>query len=201
MKKHSRGRATAFLAFGLVVGDLISFGVLMNITKKMSPELGFMFVAAFVFCLGTLLMKLIKEPQIKIDDKRSISFHRMKLIEKLQTLTSEVIHESRTNVIIPLCYAGVFVIKLVLILFNTFIVLWISSFIKKGEDDNDPTHVLKDQSEAKSIIIKLNVAAFVIGSVLFMPIGKLTDSMPAYKSLPLAFLLRATFLTLLITVV
>ena len=83
MKKHSRGRATAFLAFGLVVGDLISFGVLMNITKQMSPELGFMFVAAFVFCLGTLLMKLIKEPQIKIDDKRSITFHRMKLIEKL----------------------------------------------------------------------------------------------------------------------
>lgn len=44
----------------------------------------------------------------------------------------------------------------------------------------------------------MNVCAFLLATVLIMPIGKLTDSIPAYKSLPLAFLLRAASLSLLI---
>ena len=40
-----------------------------------------------------------------------------------------------------------------------------------------------------------------MATILIMPIGKLTDVMPAYKSLPLAFFLRAISLTLLISLV
>ena len=135
IKKHSRGRATAFLAFGLVVGDLLSFAVLMQYTKRFSPEVGFFIVSSCVLTIGTVLLKLIKEPNITKasstqDSRRDMGFHKLSLREKMQVLTREVVEESKNNPIIPLCYAGVFVIKLVLILFNTFLVLWVSSFIK-----------------------------------------------------------------------
>ena len=45
-----------------------------------------------------------------------------------------------------------FVIKLVLILFNTFVVLWVSSFIK-GKGINPPEQeVLADDKAAKGVI-------------------------------------------------
>ena len=157
VKKHSRGRATAFLAFGLVVGDLISFAVLMQYTKRFSPEVGFLIVALCVLAIGTILLKLIKEPNIQkvtssTNDKRNLKFHKMTLIEKMQVLTREVIQESRTNPIIPLCYAGVFVIKLVLILINTFVVLWVSSFIKGKGVQPPEFEIFEDDKDAKSVI-------------------------------------------------
>lgn len=36
VKKSSRGKATAFLALGFIVGDLITFGVLFNLPKRLS---------------------------------------------------------------------------------------------------------------------------------------------------------------------
>ena len=53
---------------------------------------------------------------------------------------------------------------------------------QSGVEDGgiDADSKLQGQVEAKSIFQKLNIAGFFLGSVLFMPIGKLTDKIPAY---------------------
>ena len=125
----------------------------MQITKNYPPELGFFFVSSFVVFIGTVLLKLIKEPQIHkpTSTSRDLKFLKLSITQKLQVLTSEVVQESKNNPIIPLCYAGVFVIKLVLILFNTFVILWVSSFII-GKGIYPDREVLLDEKEAKGVI-------------------------------------------------
>jgi len=36
VRKSSRGKATAFQSVGIVLGDLITFGVLLTVTKNLS---------------------------------------------------------------------------------------------------------------------------------------------------------------------
>lgn len=54
------------------------------------------------------------------------------------------IKASKENIVLPICFVGVMIIKLVFVIFNTFLMLWVASFIDKGE--------LKDENEAKTVI-------------------------------------------------
>ena len=84
---------------------------------------------------------------------------------------------------IPICLCGVFIVKLFFILFNTFVLLWITSFIDKG--------VIKDEDEAKLIIQNVNIIV-VIGALLFFRVaGWIADKYPAYIVIPCSFLFRA----------
>ena len=65
VKKSSRGKATAFLAYGLVLGYLITFGILMNITKFMNREHGFLFIALVIVALSFMVGTFVKEPDLK----------------------------------------------------------------------------------------------------------------------------------------
>jgi hypothetical protein len=64
--------------------------------------------------------------------------------QKIMILTKHVIKASKENIVIPVCFVGVMIIRLVVILFNTFVMLWITSFVDSG--------VLSSESEAKDII-------------------------------------------------
>ena len=64
VKKKDRGKATAFLAYGLVVGYLITFGVLMNITSFMTREHGFLFIAIIIILLSFFVSQFVKEPDL-----------------------------------------------------------------------------------------------------------------------------------------
>ena len=65
VKKSSRGKATALLAMGFIIGDVITFGVLFNLTKHMSPILGFGIVSSLMLLLGIMFLTIVKEPDMK----------------------------------------------------------------------------------------------------------------------------------------
>jgi hypothetical protein len=89
----------------------------------------------------------------------------------------------KKNIVLPVCFLGVTVIRLVFILFNTFLMLWVTSFVDSG--------VLKSESEAKTVIQNINVIAVIFIIMLFKPIGIFTDSYPAYITIPISFMVRA----------
>ena len=63
--KSSRGRATAFVAMGFIVGDLICFGVIFNITAGLDKVLSFAIVSLIVSGFAMLFLFMIKEPNMK----------------------------------------------------------------------------------------------------------------------------------------
>lgn len=57
---------------GFIVGDLFAFAVLFNITQNMDPRIGFTIVAVFVAFLGLIILKIVKEPDLKkLHNKRN----------------------------------------------------------------------------------------------------------------------------------
>jgi sugar phosphate permease len=65
VKKSSRGQATAFQALGFVVGDLITMGVLLNVTKNLDPTVSFIVAAIFVGSFSFIYIVIVKEPNLK----------------------------------------------------------------------------------------------------------------------------------------
>jgi hypothetical protein len=47
----------------------------------------------------------------------------------------------KNNILIPLCFIGVAITRLAMVLLSTLMILWITSFVDKG--------VLKNEDEAK----------------------------------------------------
>jgi hypothetical protein len=89
----------------------------------------------------------------------------------------------KDNLVLPVCFFGVTIIRLVFILFNTFLLLWITSFVDTG--------VLESEAEAKTIIQYINVISVITLILLFRPIGSFADRYPAYITIPCSFLFRA----------
>jgi hypothetical protein len=79
-----------------------------------------------------------------------------------------VFSASRENVVLPLCFFGSFVIKLSVILYNTFLLLWLTNFVDTG--------VLNSDDHAKSIVKNIKIY-LVIASVIFIRLaGDFTDT-------------------------
>ena len=57
--------------------------------------------------------------------------------QKFKSIVTKVQLECRRNIILPVCFMGCFVIKLSLILYNTFILLWLTSFVDSGVLQSD----------------------------------------------------------------
>jgi len=67
----------------------------------------------------------------------------MPLYKLFFQLSKKVLHASKSNVSILLCLFGNLIIRLSVVLYSTFLLLWITSFVDKG--------VLQDQEEAKTV--------------------------------------------------
>ena len=65
IRKDAIGKANALLGFAFLVGEILSMGVLFNVTKNMSAEVGFALVALVGSCCSTIFLCLIKEPQLR----------------------------------------------------------------------------------------------------------------------------------------
>jgi len=48
-------------------------------------------------------------------------------------MTEQMIDESKRNIAIPICFVAAMLCKLAFILFSIFMLLWITSFIEKGQ--------------------------------------------------------------------
>ena len=68
ISRDSRGKATAFVVIGFVVGDLLCFGVIFNFTKSLDPKLSFLIATGCVVALTLVLFMMMKEPVIMVKD-------------------------------------------------------------------------------------------------------------------------------------
>ena len=65
VKKNSRGKATAFQSLGLILGDLLTFAVILSITKHLDIKVSFMVAACFVVAFSISFLFIVKEPNMK----------------------------------------------------------------------------------------------------------------------------------------
>ena len=63
--KEAIGKAAAFIGLGFVIGEVVSMGLLFNVTSDLSPYTAFLIVAACGIVLSCLFLLLVKEPQLR----------------------------------------------------------------------------------------------------------------------------------------
>ena len=68
VEKEYRGRAIAIANMGLIIGDLLTFVILINITKEMNEYSKFLTFTSTLACFALTLLIVIKEPIIDISE-------------------------------------------------------------------------------------------------------------------------------------
>lgn len=82
-----------------------------------------------------------------------------------------------------LCFASAMVIRLISVLYSVYMLLWLNSFIEKGE--------FSDENGALDAYRKIVMTAMV-GTLLLLPlIGSIADKFPSHIVVPFSFFLRA----------
>ena len=74
VKRSSRGKAIALSGLGFVMGEVLSMGVLFNVTKSMSYQSAFTVAALVLGVFAFFFLFAIKEPDM--DTLRSRAFSR-----------------------------------------------------------------------------------------------------------------------------
>jgi MFS family permease len=97
-------------------------------------------------------------------------------------LSRQVCQACSKNKLIPVCFVGSGITKLYGILFSNFWLLFIASFIKTGEVENE--------EDAKLIYSNVMIVSVVLGILIVPVVGKLSDKYTPKILLPLAFLVR-----------
>ena len=69
--KRSRGKAIALLGVGNVLGDVITLGVIFNLTKEMNFYEAFEVVSVIIAALGVYFLLAIKDPDIEYLRKKA----------------------------------------------------------------------------------------------------------------------------------
>lgn len=78
-------------------------------------------------------------------------FEKMPLVQKIQYLSKRIIQACREDVVLPISFFAVIVIRMFLIMFNNFFVLRVADFVDQGKLEND--------NEAKQIIRNVHIMA------------------------------------------
>lgn len=90
--------------------------------------------------------------------------------------------ECRRDAKYIICFVGAAIIRLIALLFSTFLLLWITSFVDDG--------ILESEAVSKTIYQKVILAA-TIATICLLPIlGILGDRIPSKVLIPVAFALR-----------
>ena len=63
--KEALGKAAAFIGLGFVIGEVLSMGVLFNVTKNMTAYNAFMTASITGACFALLFLFLVKEPKLR----------------------------------------------------------------------------------------------------------------------------------------
>lgn len=63
--RDSVGKAASFVGIGYVLGEVLSMGVLFNVTKDMSPYFAFLTVACSGAFCSSLFLCFVKEPRLR----------------------------------------------------------------------------------------------------------------------------------------
>jgi hypothetical protein len=106
----------------------------------------------------------------------------MPLHKRFYHLSSKVYRASKGNLSITLCLFGNLVIRLSVVLYSSFLLLWITSFVDNG--------VLKSEEEAKSAYQVISIVATCVSCLCQPFAGKFADLCPAHITIPFAYLFR-----------
>ncbi|CDW85142.1 major facilitator superfamily mfs_1 [Stylonychia lemnae] len=201
--KESRGKANAFQNSGVIIGELFNLFVLLKLTKDLSNSLQYQLVAVFLILVVGVLVFLMKEPakyQKKSKTQESLlvknrknedqlsnssilkneleyevedSFINHSISHKVKYLTKHVIWSLKSNIIFPVCYFGIFLMRMNAVMVVTFYTLWLSGFAGTA---------LKDQDEASELFQEYLTMAVLCVIILIVPVGKMSDRFK-YKDL------------------
>ena len=81
-----------------------------------------------------------------------------------------------------LCFIGASVVRLIAVLFSTFLLLWITSFVDDG--------IIASEQQSKGLYQKIIVAS-TIATILLLPLlGHFADKVSSAVIIPIAFILR-----------
>ena len=69
LPKESIGKGAALSGVGFILGEILSMGVLFNITKKMTPQDAFMTVAIIGNTLAFIFLFIVREPLLRKREK------------------------------------------------------------------------------------------------------------------------------------
>jgi MFS family permease len=69
LPKESIGKGAALVGVGFIIGEILSMGVLFNITKKMTPNEAFLTVAIIGVVIAFLFLFIVREPLLRKREK------------------------------------------------------------------------------------------------------------------------------------
>lgn len=191
--KSTRGRAIAFQSAGVIIGDLLTFLVMLNLTRNMTGYGRFQVFGFSLAVIAALFFLIVKEPTIKQKSQPDIegSFmpsinqeshnKREGMISRARNLTSTVLTLCKSDIVFPICLFGTLTTRTVHFLFGTFLMLYVTSEIS-------------DRLEAESVLQKANIISVIATVIIIMPAGRIADKLSARVLIPIAFTLVATAL-------
>ena len=103
-------------------------------------------------------------------------------LEKIQYLTKRVIEVLRSDIKFGVGLIGKMITSIVMILFNTYMLLWITRFVDSG--------LLQSEDESKIVYQRIIVVSVILGMFAVPIIGFLVDKLPARFTISASFALR-----------
>jgi len=177
VSKETRGRAVAIQAAGFILGDLLTFAVMLNLTRDMSPYGRFQTYGLSLILLTVLFAALIKEPT-----DRQVTREQHPL-DRARELSRQMWELCKSDVLYPICLLGSMSARIIMFLFSTFMMLYVTSEIP-------------DQHLAETVIQKVNIVAVLATLLIVVPAGKMADRLTARMLIPFAFTLTSVALVL-----
>ena len=98
LQKDAIGKGAALIGIGFIIGEILSMGVLFNITKNMTPNSAFLTVAIIGNVLALVFLFVIREPLLRSREKDiSREEAREQNIRRMSTVNREEVSQIMTG--------------------------------------------------------------------------------------------------------
>ena len=176
--KSTRGRALALQSSGVFIGDILTFVIMLNATRHLSPYGRFQVFAFTIFLISLLFFFSVKEPKFKLKkvDERPMGV-------KVRELTSQVVTLCKSDILFPICLFGTMTARTIHSLFGTFLMLYV-------------TKEFPVQADAEVVIQNANIFSVIVALIVVFPAGSLADKIQARYLIPCAFFISSAGLVL-----
>eukprot|EP00347_Sterkiella_histriomuscorum_P014482 403360706 len=202
VSKSYRGRVTGYQSYGQIMGEFFTYAVLFSIQLS-SFDVSYTVVGLLIISLSTfslLMIKEHKEPK-NSNNVEAISTARRDccddclegkpgILPRILCLTNVLRQECRNNIVLPISFFGVFIIKQSAILYNTFLILKITSYVDTG--------ILASDQQARDIVQVIKIIQVFASLILIVFAGHYSDKLKYTYTIPLAFILKSCAITLLV---
>ncbi|CDW90732.1 major facilitator superfamily mfs_1 [Stylonychia lemnae] len=181
IQNDSRGKASAFQAFGSITGDMLNYFVILPSISGFKIGEQFQFVGILFIIMALIFWFILKEPHVHsqrkslqrsllastVNNEISKVYEDESAITKAKKLTKNLIWYCFHKSIIPLCFLANFIVRINVIMLSNYMTLWTSSFIG--------TSYVKDSQQAQEIVQNYNTYSTLSNLTLIIPMGMLAD--------------------------